>query len=181
VKSDEERFAEAVAAVPMLDTVGALRVLLEQLPDDMPLILDDHPRALPGEPDMIHTVHARLIGFVSGLGTPEVETTPGVMLTQVYVPNGTDEEQASVASRHDLPPYGEFPRAAHHLEQGELGPGLKDVAEVLDEVAHLVGTVAAEYVETGSDAARTLKVEAERITYSAARVVTLADTVESAE
>jgi hypothetical protein len=176
------RLRAAVAAVPMVDTVGELRALLEQLPDEMPLSLDEHHRALPDEPDQVHTVHPSLVGTVSGLGTPAESKQPGLMLTQVYVPFPADEEeQAAVATRNDLPAYGELARAAHYLERGELRPGLKDVAEVLEELAHLVGEVAAGYVERGSDAESTLRVETERITHTAARVGKLADEVEAAE
>ncbi|MEW1926397.1 hypothetical protein [Streptomyces sp. NPDC088360] len=176
------RLRAAVAAAPMVDTVGALRALLEQLPDEMPLFLDDHHRALPGEPDQVHTVHPSLVGTVSGLGTPAESKEPGLMLTQVYVPfPAEEEEQAAVAARDDLPAYGELARAAYYLERGELRPGLKDVTEVLEELAHLVGEVAAGYVARGSDAESTLRVETERITHTAARVGKLADEVEAAE
>ncbi|MFD0253643.1 hypothetical protein ACFVGX_22315 [Streptomyces sp. NPDC127113] len=175
-----EPLRAAVAAAPMVDTVGELRALLEQLPDEMPLSLDDHHRALPGEPDQVHTIHPRLVAMISGLGTPAQSSEPGLMLTQVYVPFPAEaEEQAAVATRDDLPAYGELPRAAHYLERGELYPGLTDVAEVLDEVAHLAGEVAADYLETGSDGQAALKVEAERITQSAARVRKLAGEVET--
>ncbi|MFJ8896701.1 hypothetical protein ACIRCZ_19115 [Leifsonia sp. NPDC102414] len=176
------RLRAAVAAAPMLDTVGELRTLLEQLPGEMPLSLDDHHRALPGEPDQVHTIHPRLVAVVSGLATEAESKQPGLMLTQVYVPfPAEDEEQAAVATRDDLPAYGELPRAAHYLMRGELRPGLTDAAEVLDEVAHLVGEVAAGYVETGSDGLAALEVEADRITHSAARVRKLADEVEAAK
>ncbi|MFK0121621.1 hypothetical protein [Streptomyces sp. NPDC090994] len=172
------RLRAAVAAAPMIDTVGELRALLEQLPDDMPLSLDDHHRALPGEPDQVHTIHPRLVAVVSGLATEAESKQPGLMLTQVYVPfPAKDEEQAAVASRDDLPAYGELPRAAYHLERGELRPGLKDVAEVLEELAHLVGEVAADFTEHDEDGSQ-LRVEAKRITHAAERVGKLADTVE---
>ncbi|WP_404200305.1 hypothetical protein [Streptomyces tauricus] len=156
----------SVAAAPMVDTVGELRALLEQLTDEMPLYLDDHHRALPGEPDQVHTVHPILVATLSGLGTEAQHVQPGLMLTQVYVPFLAEEEQAAVATRDDLPAYGELPRAAHFLERGQLHPGLEDIAGVLQEVAHLVGEVAAGYVATGSDAADTLRVETERITHT---------------
>ncbi|MFH8410425.1 hypothetical protein ACH4FX_37465 [Streptomyces sp. NPDC018019] len=172
------RLRAAVAAAPMLDTVGELRALLEQLPGEMPLSLDDHHRALPGAPDQVHTIHPRLVATVSGPATEAETTRPGLMLTQVYVPfPAEEEEQAAVATRDDLPAYGELPRAAHHLERGELRPGLKDVAEVLAEVAHLVGEVAADFAEHDEDGAQ-LRVEAKRITHAAARVRRLADEVE---
>ncbi|WP_331718746.1 hypothetical protein [Streptomyces sp. NBC_00212] len=168
----------AVAAAPMVDTVGALRTLLAQLPDEMPLSLDDHHRALPGEPDRVHTVHPSLVATVSGLGTEAESTQPGLLLTQVYVPFGADEEeQAAVAARADLPAYGELPRAAHYLERGELRAGLKDVAEVLEEVAHLVGEVAADCTEHDEDGSK-LRVEAKRIAHAAERVGRLAAEVE---
>ncbi|KUF17468.1 hypothetical protein AT728_16265 [Streptomyces silvensis] len=174
----EPRLRAVVAAAPMLDTVGELRALLEQLPDEMPLSLDDHHRALPGEPDQVHTVHPRLIAVVSGLATEAESKQPGLMLTQVYVPfPAEDEEQAAVAARDDLPAYGELPRAAYHLERGELRPGLKDVAEVLEELAHLVGEVAADFTEDDEDGSQ-LRVEAKRITHAAERVGKFADTVE---
>ncbi|UQI49832.1 hypothetical protein M1P56_35675 (plasmid) [Streptomyces sp. HU2014] len=170
--------AEAVARTPMVDTVGALRALLEQLPDDMPLSLDDHHRALPGEPDQVHTVHPSLVAMVSGLGTPDESKQPGLMLTQVYVPFPADEEeQAAVATRDDLPAYGELARAAYYLERGELRAGLKDVAEVLEELAHLVGEVAADFTEHDEDGWQ-LRVEAKRITHAAERVGKLSDEVE---
>lgn len=176
------RLRAAVAAAPMVDTVGGMRALLEQLPDDMPLSLDDHHRALPHEPNQVYTVHPSLVGTVAGLGTPAESKRTGLLLTQVYVPFPADEEeQAAVATRDDLPAYGELPRAAHYLERGQLRPGLTDTAEVLDEVAHLVGEVAAGYVETGSAGLAALEVEAERITQAAARVRKLAGEVEAAE
>lgn len=172
------RLRSAVAAAPMVDTVGELRALLEQLPGEMPLSLDDHHRALPGEPDQVHTIHPRLVAVVSGLATEAESKQPGLMLTQVYVPFPAEEaEQVAVAARDDLPAYGELPRAAYHLERGELRPGLKDVAEVLEEVAHLVGEVAAEFAEQDEDGSQ-LRVEAKRITHAAERVGKLADTVE---
>ncbi|CAM5373623.1 putative protein OS=Streptomyces fumanus OX=67302 GN=GCM10018772_70590 PE=4 SV=1 [Streptomyces fumanus] len=172
------RLRAAVAAAPMVDTVGELRALLEQLPEEMPLSLDDHHRALPGEPDQVHTIHPRLVATVSGLTTEAETTQPGLMLTQVYVPfPAEDEEQAAVATRDDLPAYGELPRAAYHLERGELRPGLKDVAEVLAELAHLVGEVAADFTEHDEDGSQ-LKVEAKRISHAAERVGKLADTVD---
>ncbi|ORT54647.1 hypothetical protein [Streptomyces sp. CB03238] len=172
------RLRAAVAAAPMVDTVGELRALLEQLPGEMPLSLDDHHRALPGEPDQVHTIHPRLVAVVSGLATEAESKQPGLMLTQVYVPfPAEDEEQAAVATRDDLPAYGELPRAAYHLERGELRPGLKDVAEVLEELAHLVGEVAADCTEHDEDGSQ-LRVEAKRITHAAERVGKLADTVE---
>lgn len=178
---ERSRLRAAVAAAPMVDSVGELRALLEQLPDEMPLSLDDHHRALPGEPDQVHTIHPRLVATVSGLATEAERTQPGLMLTQVYVPfPAEDEEQAAVATRDDLPAYGELPRAAYHLERGELRAGLKDVAEVLEEVAHLVGEVAADYTEHDEDGAQ-LRVEAKRITHSAERVRKLSDEVEAAE
>ncbi|MFF3958771.1 hypothetical protein ACFYY1_37045 [Streptomyces sp. NPDC001890] len=168
----------AVAAVPMIDTVGELRALLDQLPDEMPLSLDDHHRALPGEENQVHTIHPRLVATVSGLATEAESKQSGLMLTQVYVPfPAEDEEQAAVATRDDLPAYGELPRAAYHLERGELRPGLKDIAEVLEELAHLVGEVAADYTEHDEDGSQ-LRVEAKRITHAAERVGKLADTVE---
>lgn len=176
------RLRAAVAAAPMVETVGGMRALLEQLPDEMPLSLDDHHRSLPGEPNQVHTVHPSLVGTVAGLGTPAESKQTGLMLTQVYVPFPADEEeQAAVATRADLPAYGELPRAAHYLERGELRPGLTDAAEVLNEVAHLVGEVAAGYVETGSAGLAALEVEAERITQAGARVRKLAGEVEAAE
>ncbi|MFI0901767.1 hypothetical protein [Streptomyces sp. NPDC020983] len=176
------RLRAAVAAAPMVETVGAMRALLEQLPDDMSLSLDDHHRALPDEPNQVHTVHPSLVGTVAGLGTPAESKQTGLLLTQVYVPFPADEEeQAAVATRDDLPAYGELPRAAHYLERGQLRPGLTDTAEVLDEVAHLVGEVAAGYVETGSAGLAALEVEAERITQAATRVRKLAGEVEAAE
>lgn len=172
------RLRAAVAAAPMVDTVGELRALLEQLPGEMPLSLDDHHRALPGEPDQVHTIHPRLVATVSGLATEAESKQPGLMLTQVYVPFlAENEEQAAVATRDDLPAYGELPRAAYHLERGELRPGLKDVAEVLEELAHLVGEVAADFTEHDEDGSQ-LRVEAKRITHAAERVGKLADTVE---
>ncbi|WP_455355911.1 hypothetical protein [Streptomyces sp. SYSU K217416] len=181
-KQQAPRLRSAVATAPMVDTVGELRALLEQLPDEMPLSLDDHHRALPDEENQVHTIHPRLVGMVSGLGTPAESKQPGLMLTQVYVPfPAEEEEQAAVATRDDLPAYAELARAAYYLERRELRPGLKDVAGVLDEVAHLVGEVAAECVPTGSDAASTLRVETERITHTGARVRKLADEVEAAE
>ncbi|MFH9820208.1 hypothetical protein [Streptomyces sp. NPDC017230] len=172
------RLRAAVAGAPMVDTVGELRALLEQLPDEMPLSLDDHHRALPGEPNQVHTIHPRLVATVSGLATEAESTQPGLMLTQVYVPfSAEDEEQAAVATRSDLPAYGELPRAAYHLERGELRAGLKDVTEVLEELAHLVGEVAADFTEHDEDGSQ-LRVEAKRITHAAERVGKLADTVE---
>ncbi|MBD0844235.1 hypothetical protein ICC28_36925 [Streptomyces sp. TRM68416] len=172
------RLRAAVAAAPMVDTVGELRALLEQLPDEMPLSLDDHHRAMPGEPDQVHTIHPRLVAVVSGLATEAESKQPGLMLTQVYVPfPAEDEEQAAVATRDDLPAYGELPRAAYHLERGELRAGLKDVTEVLEELAHLVGEVAADCTEHDEDGSQ-LRVEAKRITHAAERVGKLADTVE---
>lgn len=175
------RLRSAVASAPMVDTVGELRALLERLPDEMPLSLDDHHRALPGEENQVHTIHPRLVGTVSGLGTPAESKQPGLMLTQVYVPfPAEEEEQAAVATRDDLPAYGELARAAHYLERGELRPGLKDAAEVLDEVAHLVGEVAADYTEHDEDGSN-LRVEAKRITHAAERLRKLSDEVEAAE
>ncbi|MEU6965129.1 hypothetical protein [Streptomyces chrestomyceticus] len=172
------RLRAAVAAAPMVDTVGELRALLEQLPGEMPLSLDDHHRALPGEPDQVHTIHPRLVATVSGLATEAECAQPGLMLTQVYVPfPAEDEEQAAVATRDDLPAYGELPRAAHYLERGELRAGLKASAVVLEEVAHLVGEVAADFTEHDEDGEQ-LRVEAKRITHAAERVGKLADTVE---
>lgn len=92
----------------------------------------------------------------------------------------TDPEEtfmAAVDASDDVPAYGELARAAHYLERGELRLGLKDVAEVLDEVAHLVGEVAADFTEHDEDGS-TLRVEAKRITHAAARVRKLADEVE---
>ena len=175
------RLRSAVAAAPMVDTVGQLRTLLDQLPDEMPLSLDDHHRALPGEEDQVHTIHPRLVGTVSGLGTPAESKQPGLMLTQVYVPfPAEEEEQAAVATRDDLPAYDEFARAAHYLERGELRPGLKDAAKVLDEVARLVGEVAADCAEHDEDGSN-LRVEAKRITHAAERVRKLSGEVEVAE
>lgn len=172
------RLRAAVAAAPLVDTVGELRALLEQLPGEMSLSLDDHHRALPGEPDQVHTIHPRLVATVSGLATEAETTRPGLMLTQVYVPfPAEDEEQAAVATRDALPAYGEFPRAAYHLERGELRAGLKDVAEVLEELAHLVGEVAADFAVHDEDGSQ-LRVEAKQITHAAERVGKLAETVE---
>ncbi|MEU1312556.1 hypothetical protein ABZ419_27205 [Streptomyces cinnamoneus] len=172
------RLRAAVAAAPMVDTVGELRALLEQLPDEMPLSLDDHHRALPGEENQVHTIHPRLVAVVSGLATEAESKQPGLMLTQVYVPFPAEaEEQAAVATRDDLPAYGELARAAHYLQRGDLRPGLKDVAEVLEELAHLVGEVAADFTEHDEDGS-TLRVEAKRITHAAERVGKLADEVE---
>jgi hypothetical protein len=177
------RGREAIAAVPMLDTVGELRSLLEQLPDEMPLSLDDYHRALPGEGDRVHTVHPRRVAMVSGLGTDHESHQPGLMLTQVYVPDGASaEEQAAVAARDDLPPaFAELGRAAYYLGRGDLERGLGDVAEVLAEASVLVGDDAAGYVATGSESANALNVEADRITHTAARVRKLANEVEAAE
>ncbi|MEV4438060.1 hypothetical protein AB0K09_03425 [Streptomyces sp. NPDC049577] len=169
------RLRSAVVAAPMVDTVGELRALLEQLPGDMPLSLDDHHWALPDEPNQVHTVHPSLVATVSGLGTEAESKQPGLMLTQVYVP--FQEEQAAVATRDDLPAYGELARAAYYLERGELRAGLKDVAEVLEELAHLVGEVAADFAEHDEEGS-TLRVEAKRITHAAERVGKLADEVE---
>lgn len=156
VSKNPDGSAEAVARVLCTEdecaAVGELRALLEQLPDEMPLSLDGHHRALPGEPDQVHTIHPRLVATVSGLATEAETTQPGLMLTQVYVPStADDDEQAAAATRDDLPAYGELPRAAYHLERGELRPGLKDVAEVLEELAHLVGEVAADFTEHDED------------------------------
>jgi hypothetical protein len=176
--TETDRLRTAVAAVPMVDTVGQLRALLEQLPDEMPLSLDEYHRALPGEPAEVHTVHPRLVGLVADLGTPAERKGRGLMLSQVFVPfPAGEEEQAAVATRHDLPAYGELARAAHYLERGELRPGLKDVAEVLEELAYLVGEVAAEFTEQVKDGSA-LRVEAKRITHAAERVGRLADEVE---
>jgi hypothetical protein len=76
-----------------------------------------------------------------------------------------------------VPAYGELARAAHHLERGELRAGLTDVAEVLEELAHLVGEVAADFTEHDEDGS-TLRVEAKRITLAAERVAKLAHQVE---
>ncbi|GHH25962.1 hypothetical protein [Streptomyces rubradiris] len=174
------RLRAAVAATPMVDTVGELRALLEQLPGEMPLSLDDYHRALPGEPDQVHTIHPRLVATVSGLATEAETIQPGLMLTQVYVPFPAEyEEQAAVATRDDLPAYDELPRAADHLERGELRAGLKDIAEVLEELAHLLGEVAADVTEHDEDGSQ-LRVEAQRITHAAERVGRLAETVEEA-
>ncbi|MFE5847699.1 hypothetical protein ACFQ7N_39375 [Streptomyces niveus] len=174
------RLRSVLAAAPMVDTVGELRALLEQLPDEMPLQLDDHHRALPDEKNQVHTVHPSLVAVVSGLATEAESKQPGLMLTQVYVPFPAEqEEQAAVATRDDLPAYGELPRAAHYLERGELRPGLKDIAGVLQEVAHLVGEVAADFAEDEDGSA--LRVEAKRITHSAERIGKLAGEVEAAE
>ncbi|MFF4173690.1 hypothetical protein [Streptomyces sp. NPDC001744] len=168
----------AVAAAPMVDTVGELRALLEQLPDEMPLSLDHHTRALPGEQNEVHTIHPRLVATVSGLATEAETSQPGLMLTQVFVPfPAEDEEQAAVATRDDLPAYDDLPRAAHHLERGELRAGLKASAVVLEEIAHLVGEVAADCTEHDEDGSQ-LRVEAKRITHTAERVGKLAETVE---
>ncbi|MFI9311243.1 hypothetical protein [Streptomyces triculaminicus] len=172
------RLRSAVAAAPMVDTVGELRALLEQLPDEMPLSLDDHHRALPDEPNQVHTVHPSLVATVSGLGSEAESKQPGLMLTQVYVPFPAEpEEQAAVATRDDLPAYGELARAAYYLERGELRAGLKDVAEVLEELAHLVGEVAADFTEHDEEGS-TLRVEAKRITHASERIGKLADEVE---
>jgi hypothetical protein len=158
---------------------------LEQLPGEMLLSLDGHHRALPGEPDQLHSIHPQLVAVVSGLATAAESTQHGLMLTQVYVPFlAEEEERAAVATRDDLPACGELARTAYDLECGELRPGLKDVAEVLEEVAHLVGPVAVKCVAMGSDAADTLRVETERITHTVAQVRKLddlADEVEAAE
>ncbi|WP_405984253.1 hypothetical protein [Streptomyces sp. NBC_00872] len=123
-----------------------------------------------------------LVAMVSGLATRAESKQPRLLLTQVYVPSLADtEEQAAVATRKDLLAYGELARASYYLERGELRPGLKDVAEVLEELAHLVGRVAAGYVSRGSEAESSLRVEMELITHTAARVGKLADEVEVAE
>ncbi|WP_052433028.1 hypothetical protein [Streptacidiphilus carbonis] len=180
--TDADRLRAAVAAVPMAGTVGQLRALLEQLPDEMSLWLDDHHRALPGESDHdALTVHPSLVGVVSEAGTEAARKEHGLMLTQVYVPRVGEEERAAVATRSDLPPDGEHARAAYFLERGELRPGLKDVAQSLMDLTYLVGEVAAGYVETGSDAHQALQVETERITQAAARVSKLADKVKAAQ
>ncbi|MGW9439625.1 hypothetical protein [Streptomyces sp. NPDC055607] len=175
------RHLAAVAAAPMVDTVGELRALLEQLPDEMPFQLDDHHRALPEEEDLVHTVHPSLVAVVSGLGTPAQTKQSGLLLTQVYVPFPADpEEQAAVATRTDLPPHDGLPRAEHHLERGELRPGLKSAAKVLEDLAHLLGEVAGEFTENDKDDAA-LGLEAKRVAHCAERVGKLADEVEVTE
>ncbi|MFE4829948.1 hypothetical protein [Streptomyces sp. NPDC056672] len=86
----------------------------------------------------------------------------------MYVPSLADtEELAAVVARKDLPGYG------------ELRPGLKDVAEGLEELAHLVGKVTAGYMSRGSGPESSLWVEMELITHAAARVGRLADEMEA--
>ncbi|MGK3943377.1 hypothetical protein ABK046_33670 [Streptomyces caeruleatus] len=174
---DGHRHREAVAAVPMLDTVGELRALLERLPDQMPLTLDDHPRALPGAGNRVHTVHPRRVVTVSEPGTNPQWHEPHLMLTQVYIPEGaSDEEQAAIATRHDLPPaHAELARASYHLQRGDLEHGLGDLAAILSEAAHLMSNVAPCHVKTRSEQVNALRTEAERLTQAALQVRKLAD------
>ncbi|WP_405438481.1 hypothetical protein OG373_13770 [Streptomyces avidinii] len=171
--------AAVVAAMPVINTVGELRTLLEQLPDEMGLCLDEHYRAVPDASNHgVLIVTPRLVDYVIESGTSAPRKMSELTLTQVYVPSSR-AEQAAVASRDDLPPFSEYPQAQYYLEGGELGLGLKGLSWVLGEVAYLVRDVGVEHVQTGSDVASALQVEAERIADSGMQIRKLADEVEA--
>ncbi|MFE2090677.1 hypothetical protein [Streptomyces sp. NPDC059460] len=172
--------AAVVAAMPVINTVGELRTLLEQLPDETGLCLDEHYRAVPDASNHeALIVTPRLVDYVIESGSSVPRKMSELTLTQVYVPTSRAEQAAAVASRDDLPPYSEYPQAQYYLEGGELRLGLKGLSWVLGEVAYLVRDVGVEHVQAGSDVASALQAEAERIADSGMRIRKLADEVEA--
>lgn len=182
-KKEMARVAQVVEAVPMLDTVGDLAALLAQLPADMPLSLDEFVRADPAEKDQVHTVTPRVVAVAEGLGTDDPPLPrQGLQLSLVYVPaDGDEAAQATVAARRDLPPYEPMDRAEARIDGGDLRGGLLDLATVLERAALLVGETTPKWLQTGDPAAQSLRVEAERIEYTADRVRTLAENAEVPE
>ncbi|MFE7268536.1 hypothetical protein ACFU9B_42305 [Streptomyces sp. NPDC057592] len=178
--TEANRVRAALAAHPMLDSVGDLAQLLAKLPPDMALVLDEHVRVDPDEPGQTYTVTPRLTGMVDySAGTPQ--QTLGLELGQVCVPAYEDDAaQAAAVVRRGLVPENTLVRGERRVEGGDLRDGLTDVTAVLESVARLL-TDAAAWLGTGDPDADSLRVEAGRIDHAAARVAQLAKTVEVPE
>ncbi|MFF3554288.1 hypothetical protein ACFYXL_12835 [Streptomyces tsukubensis] len=174
-----DRLAAAIAAHPVLDTVGDLVRLLSQLPPDMALTLDQHVRADPAEPTEVYTITPRLVGLVD---EETAQTVPGLQLGTVYVPaDGDDGAQAAAAARRDLLPENALARAGARILDGrELPAGLKDLTGVLQDVGLLLGE-GAKWLSQDDPAMTSLQVEADRLGHAAARIAQLADMVEAPE
>ncbi|MFD5415244.1 hypothetical protein [Streptomyces nojiriensis] len=169
----------AVAARPILDTVGDLVGLLSRLPQDMALTLDEQVRVDPSEPGQLYAVTPRLIGMVD---TDSMGKTTGLELGLVCVPAHEDPaaQAAAVTARDSLVPENVLARAEVRIESGDVQAGLKDVGALLKEVGYLLGE-SAKWLAKGDPNAATLGVEADRIGHACARITQLANTVEVPE
>ncbi|MGW2586658.1 hypothetical protein ACWCYZ_36085 [Streptomyces virginiae] len=176
---ENRRLMDTVATVPLLSTVGDLAALLARLPQDMPLVLDDHVRvADPNDTGLVHTITPRIVGVVQDVGTEASVLRPALELGLVHVPDAEESVQAAAAVRSDLPPHSPLARAEARLEDGYLVEGLLDAATVLDNTARLLGTTALDWMEYDGADAQALQAEADRIHHAVARLRALAPGVE---
>ncbi|GGZ95189.1 hypothetical protein GCM10010371_63900 [Streptomyces subrutilus] len=179
-ETGNRRLMGTVAAVPLLDTVGDLAALLARLPQDMPLVLDDHVRDTdPDDTSLVHAITPRIVGVVGDIGTGPAALRPALELGLVYVPDAGKSVRAAAAVRSDLPPRNPLVRAEVRLEDGYLVEGLLDAATVLDRTAQLLGTTAPDWLEHDSADAQALQAEADRIHQAVVRIRALATGVES--
>ncbi|MET9695173.1 hypothetical protein ABZY81_43590 [Streptomyces sp. NPDC006514] len=178
-ETENRRLMDTVATVPLLSTVGDLAALLARLPQDMPLVLDDHVRvAEPNDTSLVHTITPRIVGVVQDVGTEAAVMRPALELGLVYVPDAEESVQAAAAVRSDLPPHSPLARAEARLKDGYLVEGLLDAATVLDNTARLLGATALDWLEYDGADAQALQAEADRIHHAVARLRALAPGVE---
>ncbi|MFE3502976.1 hypothetical protein [Kitasatospora sp. NPDC059160] len=182
VPEEEKPLVAAVAAHPMLDSVGALAHLLAQLPPEMSLWLDGHAREDPDNRprQQFLAVTPRIVGVTSPAGT-ERSMEPGLELGTVYVPFDSDPgSQAAAAVRRDLLPECAYARAEERMEQGAVPGALGDIASVLEDVGGLL-RAAAEWLDRASSDAQNLHVEASRISQAAERVAQMAKSIKDTD
>jgi len=167
----------AIAAHPTLDNVGDLVRLLSQLPSDMPLTLDEHVRTVDAGLGQMYTVTPRVIGMYDHKAEPP-GMVPGLELGLVCIPAEEDEaDQAAAAVRRDLLPENSLARAEVRVQNGDIPAALKDLTGLLKEVKRLL-VESTNWLDGNDPAGTSLKVEADRVGHTAARVAQLADTVE---
>ncbi|MCJ0875651.1 hypothetical protein [Streptomyces sp. AP-93] len=167
-ETENRRLMDTVTTVPLLSTVGDLAALLARLPQDMPLVLDEHTRVTdPSDTGLVQAITPRIVGVVPHVG-------PALQLGLVYVPDAEESVRAAAAARFDLPPHNPLARAEVLLKHGYVVDGLLDAATVLDHIALLLEKTGPDWLEYDGADAQALQAEADRIRHAVVQLRALA-------
>ncbi|MET8855540.1 hypothetical protein [Streptomyces sp. NPDC004579] len=182
-ETDTARFLRALPGAREVTTTGELAAILRGLPEDTPLFVTDHVVAHPGSvADPVHAVVAHLTSGAEPADPEDPDSEyrmlPALGLTTIRV--DSTQNAGTEFERDGVEPDDSLTRAEYRLTTtGDLEGGIRDVARVVDQVAHLLEEGAG-FIPSDHDAHATVKVETSRLRHTAERLRSTAEGAQKA-
>ncbi|MGD6757320.1 hypothetical protein [Streptomyces sp. BH105] len=181
----EERFKQGLPEPREVSETGELAAILAALPENTPLFLGDQ---VVSRPDLSGT---EVLQAVVAHWTPCAEPAdpdaprglhrmmPALGLTTVQTEWGQNPGAEFRDHKDELLPVEASDRAETRLTDGDLEGGIKDAADAIDLIAHLLDE-GADFIPHGHDAHTTVQVETSRLRQAAERLRKIAPDAQKA-